>query len=75
MRTLYLDASYGISGDMAVAALAELAPESLKQEVLEVLQKLNLAGLKVNFSRRKRGALDCTSFDVELEHDNQLFTS
>lgn len=70
MRTLYLDASYGISGDMAVAALAELAPESLKQEVLEVLQKLNLAGLKVNFSRRKRGALDCTSFDVELEHDN-----
>ncbi len=70
MRILFLDLSLGISGDMAVAALSELADSALKNKVIKLISDLNLKGLELSFGRRLRGGLDCADFNVTLEHDN-----
>lgn len=70
MRVLYLDASYGLSGDMAVAALAALCPQEVKTQVLDTLNHLGLEGLHCTLDTRRRGALSCTDFDVQLACDN-----
>lgn len=70
MRVLYLDASYGLSGDMAVAALAALCTEAERQQVLDILNNLGLEGLSCSLGVRQRGALACTDFNVLLANDN-----
>lgn len=69
-KTLYLDCSTGISGDMTVAALLDLGAD---WEVLcKVLSSLSVGGFTVEKSRVKKAGLDCMDFAVHLdaEHEN-----
>ncbi len=67
-RTLYLDCSSGISGDMTVAALLDLGAD--KKVLLDTLRTLPLDGYEVKISRVKKSAIDACDFDVILDEDN-----
>ncbi len=67
-RTLYLDCSSGISGDMTVAALLDLGAD--RQVLLDTLRTLPLDGYEVKISRVKKSAIDACDFDVILDEDN-----
>ena len=70
MRTLYLDCSSGISGDMTVAALLDLgADASALQEMLETLP---LEGFSIEVGRVRKSGIDACDFRVVLdeEHEN-----
>ncbi len=75
-KTLYLECSSGISGDMAVAALLDLGtPEekaAREAAVLEVLESLPVEGFEVRISRVSKSGLDACDFDVVLDaaHEN-----
>src|SRR5438876_744758 len=62
MRILYLDCFSGISGDMAVGALADLgvAPSAFEWE----LAKLDLGDSHLHFERQIRGGISGIKFDV-----------
>ena len=69
-KTLVLDCSSGISGDMLVAALLDLgADEKLLKETLDTLP---LTGYRVAVTRVVKSGLDACDFDVILdsEHEN-----
>ena len=56
-RTLYLECSSGISGDMTVAALLDLGAD---QKVLEqALSSLEVSGFSIEISRVKKGGAGC----------------
>lgn len=69
-KTLYLECSSGISGDMTVAALVDLGAE--KEILFQALQSLEIKGFKVRISRVKKAGLDACDFSVELDelHEN-----
>jgi len=64
MRTLYLDAFSGISGDMFLGAMLDLGLdfEALKQE----LKKLPVAGYELTQERLAKSSIYGTSFDVVI---------
>ncbi len=69
-KTLYLECSSGISGDMTVAALLDLGADKVRLE--EVLKSVPVTGFKTQISRVKKTGIDCCDFDVILdrEHEN-----
>ena len=69
-RTLYLDCSSGISGDMLAGALLALGADERK--LTGVLDSLPVEGFRINISRIEKQGIMCTDFDVVLdsEHDN-----
>ena len=75
-KTLYLECSSGISGDMAVAALLDLGTPEEKAArvaaVLEVLKSLPVEGFEIRISRVSKSGLDACDFDVVLDaaHEN-----
>lgn len=75
-KTLYLECSSGISGDMAVASLLDLGSSEDKAArevaVLEVLGSLPVQGFDIRISRVEKSGLDACDFDVVLDaaHDN-----
>jgi uncharacterized protein (TIGR00299 family) protein len=68
MKTLYLDLSSGISGDMFVAALIDLGVEASQLE--QVLGKLPLDGYHLHVKRGHKGSLEGVKFDVHLGGDH-----
>ena len=69
-KTLYLECSAGISGDMSVAALLDLgANESVLRAALA---SLPADGFSIRVSRVKKAGLDACDFDVVLDaaHEN-----
>jgi hypothetical protein len=72
VKTLYLDLSSGISGDMFVAALIDLGVDARQLE--EELKKLRLAGYHLHVSRGRRASLEGVKFDVHLadEHEHGI---
>lgn len=64
MKIIYFDCFAGVSGDMMVGALLDLGldPELLKQE----LQKLSLAGYRLEVARVDKLGIQATKFDVLL---------
>lgn len=69
-RTLYMECSSGISGDMTVAALLDLGAD---RGVLErALNSLPVGGFQTVISRVKKSGLDLCDFQVILdaEHEN-----
>jgi pyridinium-3,5-bisthiocarboxylic acid mononucleotide nickel chelatase len=68
MKTLYLDLSSGISGDMFVAALIDLGVEASQLE--QVLGKLPLDGYHLHVKRGHKGSLEGVKFDVHLSGDH-----
>ena len=69
-KTLYLECSSGISGDMTAAALLDLGADKKKLE--KVLESLPVEGFSVKISRVKKSGIDACDFDVILdkEHEN-----
>lgn len=74
-KTLYLDCTCGISGDMTVAALLDLGA---REEVLRAaLDSLPVEGYEVKIGRAFKAGLDCCDFDVVLDpgfenHDHDM---
>lgn len=74
-KTLFLDCTCGVSGDMTVAALLDLGA---REEVLRAaLDSLPVEGYEVKISRVAKAGLDCCDFDVVLEpgfenHDHDM---
>ena len=69
-KTLYLDCSSGISGDMTVAALLDLGAS--EQHLREALSTLPAHGFDVAVTRVRKSGLDACDFDVRLDaaHEN-----
>ena len=69
-KTLYLDCSSGISGDMAVAAMLDLGAD--EKVLMEALQSLPVSGYEVKISRVSKSGIDACDFNVVLdaEHEN-----
>ena len=69
-KSLYLEASSGIAGDMFVAALLDLGAN---RKVLEkALDSIPAKGFTVKISRVQKAGIDCCDFNVILdkEHEN-----
>lgn len=69
-KTIYLDCSSGISGDMTVAALLDLGAS--EQRLREALSSLPAHGFDVAVTRVRKSGLDACDFDVRLDaaHEN-----
>lgn len=69
-RLLYIDAPFGISGDMMAAALMDLGADYGKVEA--ALAQLPVRGFQTKLSRVKKAGLDMCDFLVELDaaHEN-----
>lgn len=69
-KTLYLECSAGISGDMVVAALLDLGAD--KEKLLAALASLKTGGFTASVRRVQKCGLELCDFLVELdaEHEN-----
>lgn len=69
-RTLYLECSSGISGDMTVAALLDLGAD--RKFLEKSLSSLHIGGFRTEVTRVKKSGLDACDFRVILdeEHEN-----
>ena len=69
-KTLYLDCSCGISGDMFVAALLDAGANEAR--LRGTLATLPVSGFDVRVGRVTKAGLDCCDFDVVLDavHEN-----
>lgn len=69
-KTLYLECSSGISGDMMAAALLDLGADRAALE--QALSSLEVTGYEVKISRVNKAGLDVCDFDVQLDarHEN-----
>jgi len=65
MKTLYLDLSSGISGDMLVGALLDLGADAGRLE--SELQALGLAGYHLHITRSQRAGIAGVRFEVHLQ--------
>ena len=68
-KTLYLECTTGIAGDMLVAALLDLGADG--EGLRAALATLPLEGYEVRISRKMAGALAACDFDVVLDHDHE----
>lgn len=67
MRTLYLDAFSGISGDMFIGALLDLGIDF--EQFQAELAKLHVHGYQLANKRLAKNSIYGTSFDVVLDHE------
>ena len=69
-KTLYLECTFGISGDMFVASLLDLGADEKKLE--QALSSLSVKGFHTCISRVKKSGLDVCDFAVLLDehHEN-----
>lgn len=68
-KTLYLDCTSGISGDMFVAALLDLGANEAR--LRDALETLNVDGFDIRVSRVLKAGIDCCDFDVQLDHAHE----
>ena len=69
MKTLYLDLSSGISGDMFVGALIDLGVVTQKLE--RELKKLNVGGWRLQIVRKQKSGVAGVKFDVRLDESQE----
>ena len=65
MKTIYIDAFSGISGDMMVGALIDLGLRL--QTIKDEIGKLPLDGYEVSCKRVKKNGIDAAKFKVEVK--------
>lgn len=70
MSDLYLECNYGISGDMAVAALLDAGADRTALE--KALASIPVKGFKTEIKRVEKNGVSCLDFNVILdsEHEN-----
>lgn len=70
MSDLYLECNYGISGDMAVAALLDAGADRTALE--KALASIPVKGFKTEIKRVEKNGFSCLDFNVILdsEHEN-----
>ncbi len=70
MKSLYLECNYGISGDMAVAALLDAGAD--RAVLKEALASIPAKGFKTEIKRVEKNGISCLDFNVILdaEHEN-----
>lgn len=70
MSDLYLECNYGISGDMAVAALLDAGADRTALE--KALASIPVKGFKTEIKRVEKNGISCLDFNVILdsEHEN-----
>ncbi len=70
MSGLYLECNYGISGDMAVAALLDAGADRTALE--KALASISAEGFKTEIKRVEKNGVSCLDFNVILdsEHEN-----
>lgn len=70
MKTIYMECTSGISGDMTVGALLDLGANA--EGLQRVLDMLPVSGYTVKISRVKKSGIDACDFAVLLDdtHDN-----
>lgn len=74
-KILYIDAPFGISGDMLVASLLDIGADY--EHLKKILASLELDGFAAKVSRVKKSGLDMCDFLVELDakhanHDHDM---
>ena len=69
-KTLYLECSSGISGDMTVAALLDLGAD--KEVLLKSVESLKLDGYEIKITDVVKSGIKACDFDVVLDehHEN-----
>jgi pyridinium-3,5-bisthiocarboxylic acid mononucleotide nickel chelatase len=72
MKVLYFDCFSGISGDMTLGALLDLGLD--KEVFLSELQKLNLEGYRIEFTKIKKNGIEGTDVNVILEEHTCLLS-
>lgn len=65
MKTIYIDAFSGISGDMMVGALMDLGLPL--QTIKDGIDKLPLEGYEISCKRVKKNGIDAAKFSVEVK--------
>ena len=70
MKTLYLDLSSGISGDMFLGALLDLGVDIRKLE--SALKKLKLDGYRLHVTRKQKSGIAGVKLDVHLNEAREL---
>lgn len=68
-KTLYLECSSGISGDMTVAALLDLGAD--EKVLLRALHSLKIKGFQIKIRRVKKAGLNACDFSVELDEQHE----
>lgn len=68
MKSVYFDCSFGISGDMAVAALLDLGAD--RGALLDTLETLPLSGYKIEISEVEKSGINAFDFNVILDQEN-----
>ena len=67
MRTAFLDAFSGLSGDMLVAAMLDAGADATRMQA--ALGALALSGYKITIGRRSLSGISAVKFDVEVLED------
>lgn len=70
-KTLYLECSSGISGDMTVAALLDLGAD--RETLMEALESIPDRGFSVEIRRVKKMGIACCDFCVHLEEEYENY--
>ena len=65
MKTLYFDCSSGISGNMVLGALTEIAQD--EQYLIEELKKLSIDGYKIEISKKLKNGIAGTYINVIVD--------
>ena len=65
MKTIYIDAFSGISGDMMVGALIDLGLPL--EAIKEAIEMLPLEGYEISCTRVKKNGIDAAKFSVEVK--------
>lgn len=69
MSDLYLECNYGISGDMAVAALLDAGADRTALE--KALASIPVKGFKTEIKRVEKNGVSCLDFNVILDSDHE----
>mgnify|MGYP000665833803 CR=1 FL=1 len=68
-KLLYIDGSFGVSGDMLCGALIDLGAN--REKIMDVLGKLSVQGFKVEIGQVKKAGLAACDFNVILDHEHE----